>query len=194
MASLPTVLTEAEIERFLSAFDCASIEGHRNYTMARCLVDLGLRVGEVARLQLEDLDWREGTLRLKRTKGKRVDELPLPIQTGRPIAQYLRRRTAPRLNRAVFVRQRPPLDEPLTVEIISYAMHQAYNRAGIAKRWSGTHCLRHSFACHLANAEVPLKQIADVLRHRNLNSTTIYAKVNSAQLAAVATPWPGRVS
>ena len=80
------------------------------------------------------------------------------------------------------------------MEIVSSAMRQAYARAGITKRWSGTHCLRHSLACHLVNAGTPLKEIADALRHRSLNSTIIYAKVNVTQLAAVALPWPGRVS
>jgi integrase/recombinase XerD len=192
--SLPTALSEAEVERFLSNFDRTSTEGRRNYAMALCLVDLGLRAGEVARLQLEDLNWREGTLQLMRTKGKRIDVLPLPVRTGQAIVQYLKRRTARRANRALFVRQRPPLDAPLTVEIVSAAMRQAYARAGIAKPWSGTHCLRHSLACRLVNAGIPLKEIADVLRHRSLNTTTIYAKVNVTQLAMVALPWPGRAS
>jgi site-specific recombinase XerD len=193
-ASLPNALTEAEIERLLGNFDRTTIEGRRNYAMALCLVDLGLRAGEVARLQLEDLNWREGTVQLRHTKSKRVDVLPLPVRTGQAIVQYLQGRTARRPSRALFVRQRPPLDAPLTVEIVRSAIRQAYARAGIPKPWSGTHCLRHSLACHLVNAGVPLKEIADVLRHRDLNTTTIYAKVNLTQLAAVALPWPGRVS
>ena len=193
-ASLPIALTDAEIERFLGNFDRTTTEGRRNYAMARCLVDLGLRAGEVARLQLEDLNWREGTLQLRGTKGKRIDVLPLPVRTGHAIVQYLQRRTAPHSNRALFVRQRPPLGAPLTVEIVRSAMRQAYAHAGIPKPWSGTHCLRHSLACHLVNAGVPLKEIADVLRHRSLNTTTIYAKVNVIQLATMALPWPGRAS
>lgn len=191
-ASLPTALREVEIERFLANFDRTTTEGRRNYAIALCLVDLGLRAGEVARLQLEDLDWREGRLRLRCTKGKRVDVLPLPVRTGQAIVQYLQRRTARRPNRALFVRQRPPLDAPLTVEIVRAAMRQAYVRAEIAKPWSGTHCLRHSLACRLVNAGIPLKEIADVLRHRSLDTTTIYAKVNLTELATVALPWPGR--
>jgi integrase/recombinase XerD len=192
--SLPSALTEVEIERFLGAFDRRTTEGRRDYAMALCLADLGLRAGEVARIQLEDLNWRSGTLQLKGTKGRRIDELPLPIRTGQAIVQYLQRRTARLSNRALFVRRRPPLDAQLTVNIVYSVMRQAYARAGIAKPWSGTHCLRHSLACHLVNAGVPLKGIADVLRHRSLNTTTIYAKTNIAQLAAVALPWPGRVS
>jgi integrase/recombinase XerD len=192
--ALPTALTEVEIGLFLDAFDCTTPEGGRNYAIARCLVDLGLRAGEVASLELEDLNWREGTLRLRRTKGKRVDILPIPTRTGHAIVQYLQRRPTQRSNRALFVRHRPPLDAPLTVEIVSWAMYQAYARAGIARPWAGTHCLRHSLACHLVNVGTPLKEIADVLRHRSLNTTMVYAKSNMAQLAAVALPWPGRVS
>ena len=192
--SLPPALTEVEIDRFLKAFDRRTSEGKRDYAMALCLTDLGLRVGEVARIQLEDLNWHRGTLRLRRTKGKRIDELPLPVRTGQAIVQYLQRRTARRSNRALFVRQRPPLDAQLTVEIVYAVMRRAYARAGIVKPWSGTHRLRHSVACHLVNAGVPLKGIADVLRHRSLNTTAIYAKANITQLTAVALPWPGRAS
>jgi integrase/recombinase XerD len=192
--SLSTALTEVEIELFLDAFDCTTREGGRNYAIAHCLVDLGLRAGEVARLELEDLNWREGTLRLRRTKGKRVDVLPIPTRTGQAIVQYLQQRQIQRSNRALFVRHRPPLDAPLTVAVVYWAMRQAYDRAGIARPWAGTHCLRHSLACRLVNVGTPLKEIADVLRHRSLNTTMIYAKSNMAQLAAVAMPWPGRVS
>jgi integrase/recombinase XerD len=132
--SLPTALTEVEIDLFLDAFDCTSPEGGR------------------------------------------------------------KRRPTQRSNRALFVRHRPPLDAPLTVEIVYWAMRQAYDRAGIARPWVGTHCLRHRLACHLVNVGTPLKEIADVLRHRSLNTTMIYAKSNITQLAAVALPWPGRVS
>jgi site-specific recombinase XerD len=86
------------------------------------------------------------------------------------------------------------LDAQLTVEIVYAVMRRAYARAGIVKPWSGTHRLRHSLACHLVNAGVPLKGIADVLRHRSLNTTAIYAKANITQLTAVALPWPGRAS
>ena len=192
--SLPRTLTAEEIERFLSAFDDRGLVGRRNYAIARCLVDMGLRVGEVAALALEDIDWRAGTLQLKHTKGGRVDVLPLPVATGEAIVAYLQQRTAARAQRALFVRQQAPLDQPLTIESVQYAMRQAYRRSGIAKPWGGTHCLRHSLACRLVNAGTPLKAIADVLRHRSLNTTMIYARVDVVQLSHVAMPWPGRVS
>src|SRR5580658_10605383 len=83
LASLPKRLTDQELKQFLAAFDRTTVDGRRNYPMARCLVDLGLRAGEVARLKLEHFDWRQGTLQIVGSKGRRVDVLPLPVQTGR---------------------------------------------------------------------------------------------------------------
>jgi len=170
------------------------VVGSRNYAIARCLVDLGLRAGEVAALSIDDFNWHAGTLQLKRTKGKRIDTLPLPVVTGEAIVAYFTQRSADRTEPTLFVRQQAPFDKPFTVEMVSYAMRQAYVRSGISKPWGGTHSLRHSLACRLVNAGVPVKEIADVLRHCSLNTTMTYAKVNVADLAAVAMPWPGRVS
>ena len=162
--------------------------------MARCLVDLGLRVGEVARLKLEHFDWRQGTLQIVGSKGRRADVLPLPVQTGRAIVQYLRDARPKCPSRALFVRYMAPLDRPLTTAIVGWAMRCAYARAGLSKPYPGSHALRHSFACRLLDAGASLKEIADVLRHRSLNSTTIYTKVDLKRLIAVALPWPGRTA
>src|SRR5438876_2332284 len=100
--------------------------------MARCLVDLGLRVGEVARLKLENFDWRQGTLQIVGTKGRRADILPLPVETGRAIVQYLRHARPKCTSRSLFIRHMAPLDRPLTTEIVCWAMRCAYARAGPA--------------------------------------------------------------
>jgi len=193
LASLPKGLSEQKLKQFLAAFDRTSV-GRRNYAMARCLVDLGLRVGEVARLKLEHFDWRQGTLRIIGSKGRRADVLPLSVQTGRAIVQYLRNSRPKCTSRALFVRHRAPLDQPLTTEIVRWAMRCAYARAGLSKPYPGCHALRHSFACRLLNGGASLKEIADVLRHRSLKSTTIYTKVDLTRLTAVALPWPGRTA
>jgi integrase/recombinase XerD len=194
LASLPKGLTDQELRKFLAAFDRTTVNGRRNYAMARCLVDLGLRVGEVARLKLGDFDWRQGTLQIAGTKSKRADILPLPVETGRAIVQYLRNARPKCTSGALFIRHMAPLDRPLTPEIVCWAMRCAYARAGLSKPWPGSHALRHSFACRLINAGASLKEIADVLRHRSLNTTTIYTKVDLKRLTAVALPWPGRMS
>jgi integrase/recombinase XerD len=194
LASLPKGLTDQELSKFLAAFDRTTVNRRRNYAMARCLADLGLRVGEVARLKLGDFDWRQGTLQIAGTKSKRADILPLPVETGRAIVQYLRNARPKCTSGALFIRHMAPLDRPLTTAIVCWAMRCAYPRAGLSKPWPGSHALRHSFACRLINAGASLKEIADVLRHRSLNTTTIYTKVDLKRLTAVALPWPGRMS
>jgi site-specific recombinase XerD len=194
LASVPKALAQTEVQQFLSVFDCAVAKGQRDYAMARCLVDLGLRAKEVARIQLEDFNWHEGTLQIKGTKGRRADLLPLPVETGRAIVQYLRNGRPNCASRALFVRQRAPLDAPISPDIVRWAMRCAYVRARLPKPWPGTHALRHSTACRLLQAGASLKEIADLLRHRSLNTTTIYTKVDLNRLSHVALPWPGRMS
>ena len=157
-------------------------------------MDLGLRSAEVANLELGHLDWREGTLKIVGAKGKRMGILPLPVPTGRALVAYLRRARAQCPSRWLFLRHLAPRDRPLTPTIVRWAMRCAYVRSGISKPWSGVHVLRHSVACRLVNAGATLKEIADVLRHRSLDTTTIYTKVDLRNLSAVALPWPARLS
>jgi site-specific recombinase XerD len=190
LASLPDVLSPAEIDQLLGSFDEAVPSRKRAYAMVRCLADLGLRAAEVARLQLDDLDWHAGTLRIAHGKSRRTDMLPLPVATGRAIAEYLRDERPTTSNRAVFVRHVAPYDEPIGTGAVRRAVREAYHRCG----WTRTrvHILRHSVASRLIRQGRPLKEIADVLRHRSLDTSAIYAKVDDVRLTAVALPWPGR--
>jgi integrase/recombinase XerD len=190
LASLPAHLTPDEVARFLQTFDRRDARGQRGYAMARCMLDLGLRVSEVAALQLEDLQWRDGTVRIA-GKAHRGDVLPLPVATGKALVAYLRHGRPPSPSRAVFVRDRAPLDVPVTTEIVRHAMRCAFVRYGLADRYTGTHVLRRTAATQMRSAGASLKQIADVLRHRSLDTTRIYAKLDRRQLATVAAPWPG---
>lgn len=193
LAGLPQVLTTLEIDQLLSAFDQESATGKRDYAITRCLLDLGLRRTEVARLQLEDVDWRTGTLRI-RSKAKRIDLLPLPGTTARAIAAYLQDGRPSTTRREVFVRHRPPIDAPVDRDLVRNAVRNAAKRCGLEQRIRGTHILRHTLAGRLVQSGVPFKEIADLLRHRSLDTTTIYAKVDLQALAHVALPWPGRQS
>jgi integrase len=194
LASLPSHLTADETTRFLNAFHRRTATGRRGYAMARCMVDLGLRVGEVAALQLDDLNWREGTVRIGAGKSRRIDVLPLPVLTGRALAAYLRHDGGRHVSRAVFVRDRAPLDVPITTEIVRHAMDTAFVRCGLGSRFTGTHVLRRTAATQMRLAGASLKQIADLLRHRSLDTTTIYTKIDRRQLATMAAPWPGGVA
>jgi site-specific recombinase XerD len=161
--------------------------------MARCLVDMGLRAGEVAAIQLEHLNWREGTLTIPHGKSRRADVLPLPVSTGKAIMQYVRAARPPSTSRALFVRHRAPHSVPITGKVVSNAIRRAFEHSGLG-RCAGTHVLRHSAAVRMRWAGASLKEIADVLRHRSLDTTMIYSKVDLPQLAAVAGPWPGGLS
>ena len=154
--------------------------------MVRCLTDLGLRCADTAGLHLEDIDWVAGTIRLAGTKTRRVDILPLPAMTGAAIAAYLQDERPPTLDRALFVRHVAPFDT------VRRAVLAAYRRCG----WTRTrvHILRHSVASRLLRAGTPMKEIADILRHRSLDTSAIYTKVDLTRLTSVALPWPGSVS
>jgi site-specific recombinase XerD len=189
LASLPKALSSAEVERLLGSLGHDGPSARRADAIVRCALDLGLRSIEVARLGLDDIDWRAGTVTLRRTKGRREDVLPLPAATGRAIAAYLKFERPQTTNRAVFVRRIAPRDQPIGPDLVRKAIRQAYARAGLP--YTRSHLLRHTMARRLLEGGSSLKEVADVLRHRSLNTTLIYAKLDSRNLAAVALPWPG---
>ncbi|MCX5545848.1 tyrosine-type recombinase/integrase [Paraburkholderia sp. CNPSo 3076] len=193
LAGLPDVLSAVEIRQLLSAFDHNNPTGMRDYAITRCLLDLGLRRTEVAHLCLGDIDWRAGTLNLH-SKGGRIDIVPLPQQTGEAIARYLRDGRPQTTRREVFVRHRPPLNTEANLDIVRNAVRYAAERCGLQQRVRGTHIFRYTMACRMTQVGTPFKEIADVLRHRCLDTTSIYAKLDVPSLRRVALPWPGRVS
>jgi len=190
LAVLPEVLSPAEVEQLLGSFSDVVPSGKRAYAMVRCLVDLGLRASEVASLHLDDIDWHAGTLRLVKGKSRRADVLPLPAETGRAIADYLYSERPQTASRAVFIRDIAPCGQPIGAGVVRRVVKEAYQRCG----WTRTrvHILRHSVASRLLQEGAPLKEIADILRHRSLDTSAIYAKVDTNRLAAVALPWLGR--
>ena len=189
LASLPRSLSNDEIERLLGAFPDSLPSSRRGYAMVRCALDMGLRIGEIAKLALADIDWRNGTITLRRNKSRREDVLPLPAVTGQAIADYLRLERPPSTNPAVFARRLAPHDAPITTDTVHRLIRDAYQRIGITH--TRTHALRHSTARRLLEQGSSLKEVADVLRHRSLNTSLIYAKLDHRKLAAVALPWPG---
>ena len=128
LASLPTSLTADEAVRFLDAFDRRHGSGQCGYAMARCLLDLGLRASEVAALELDDLNWQDGTVRIGAGKSRRADVLPLPVLTGRALVAYLRHARPSSTSRAVFVRDRAPRDAAIRRTIVRHAMRRAFVR------------------------------------------------------------------
>ena len=189
LAPLPQTLSRAEVEQLLDAFPPDLPSRLRSYAIVRCLVDLGLRSREVISLNLDDIDWVAGTLRIVKCKSRRVDVMPLPQTTGSAIAAYLRAERPQTTNRRVFVRHVAPVDEPVGPDVVRRAVREAYQRCGLP--YTRVHILRHTLASRLLNTGGTLKEVADVLRHRELNTSQIYAKVDIGRLLAVAMPWPG---
>jgi site-specific recombinase XerD len=189
LASLPKSLEPAEVEQLEAALGQSGPSMLRADAMVRCMLDLGLRSGEVARLSLDDIDWDDGTITLRRTKGRREDIMPLPQATGQAIAAYLRDERPKTQHRMVFARHMTPRDQLIGPDLVRKTIRQAYARAGLAH--TRLHLLRHTMASRLLAGGASLKEVADVLRHRSLNTTLIYAKLDSGRLVEVALPWPG---
>ena len=186
-SSLPRGISTADARALLDCCDRRSGLGRRDYAVIITLLRLGLRAGEVARLRLDDVDWRVGEL-VVRGKGNREDRLPLPNEVGGAMAAYLKRGRPPTDRREMFLRARAPF-QPIAARTVSSTVRRACRRAGVAE--VGSHRLRHTAACEMVSAHVPLVQIAQVLRHKSLQSTSIYARVDLDQLRLLAAPWPG---
>ena len=151
------------------------------------LLRLGLRASEVTALALDDIDWRAGEI-VVHGKGRRADRLPLPVEVGEAIAGYLGRGRPKTTRREVFVSAIAPI-APLSRVGVSSIVRRACRRAGVAP--VGAHRLRHTMACAMVRSGVPLSEIGQVLRHRSLASTAIYARVDIEALRRLAQPWPG---
>jgi site-specific recombinase XerD len=192
-ASLPKALSVDDINTLLNAFDQSTRGGQRDYAIARCYVDLGLRTAEVVRLKLDDINWCQGVVHI-RSKGARVDALPLPKTTGEAIARYLEHRDKEHATRALFLRLYPPFDRAATADTIRGSLRNAAKRCGLSGRLTGPHKLRHTLAIRLINSGVSLKEISDLMRHRDLDTTTIYAKVDMNALSTVTSAWPEKFS
>lgn len=183
---LPQRVSASEVTALLRSCDRRTALGRRDYAVVLTLARLGLRAGELAGLRLEDLDWRAGLL-LVHGKGNCVEQLPIPDDVGTAITAYLRRARPRTDSREVFLTARAPRTG-LARSGVSYIVRRACVRAGLAP--FGPHRLRHSLACQMVRAGVPLPEIGQVLRHKAMASTAIYARVDVDQLRTVAQPWP----
>lgn len=192
LAGVPRGLDPRYVRALMDGCDRGTSAGLRDYAVLAVLSRLGLRAGEVARLRLEEIDWRNGQLQVT-GKGNQVDLLPLPTDVGAAIAAYLQHgRPAPVDGaRLVFLRARAP-HRGLTAGGVSALVRDAALRAGLAP--VGAHRLRHTLAEQMLSAGVALPQIGRVLRHRRTLTTAIYAKVDLDGLRTLARPWPGRIS
>jgi integrase/recombinase XerD len=182
---LPRGLDAATVARLLASCDRRRTVGRRDYAILLLMARLGLRAGEVAGLELVDLDWRAGEI-VVHGKGSREDRLPLPVDVGEALVSYLRGR--PRTDsRVVFMRVLAPAG-PLGHGVKS-VVPTACERAGLPV--VGAHRLRHTAATGMLNGGASLAEIAQVLRHSELRTTAVYARVDRKALRSLGLPWPG---
>ena len=187
LSALPRSLPAAEIEALLDGCDRDTATGLRDYAVLSLLARLGLRGAEAAGLQLGDVGWRAGEIAVT-GKGSRIERLPLPAAAGEALAAWLTGGRPRCESRAVFVTVRRPYRQ-LTPEAVRAVMGRACDRAGLERR--GAHRLRHALATELLRAGASLPEVGQVLRHRSLLSTSVYAKVDQDALRPLARPWPG---
>lgn len=173
----------------LACFERQSAQGYRDFTMALCMIDLGLRASEVARLELSDVDLGHRQLKTPAMKMGCGRLLPLPPHLTRALKTYLPLRPETPCQR-FFVGQRNRAGQPITTLAVASAMNRAYRRCHFPSRWSGTHILRHSFAARLYKSGADLKRIADLLGHRSITTTHRYAQVDMEGLRSTVQPWP----
>jgi site-specific recombinase XerD len=186
-AGLPRWLAPQIVARLLASCDRRTGRGRRDYAILLVLARLGLRAGEVARLSLDDIDWRAGEL-VVHGKGRRDDRLPLPPDVGEALVAYLRRGRPRTETRTVFLRAIAPR-VALSPPAITWVVTSACERAGVPK--ASAHQLRHSLATHVLRTGGSLIEAGQILRHELVGTTQIYAKVDFAALAQLVQPWPG---
>ncbi len=188
--ALPRSIDPKAVRRLLSSCDRRTAVGLRDHAIILCLWRLGLRAGEVVAMRLDDVDWRAGEV-VVHGKGARDERLPLPVEVGESVAGYVRRGRPRHDARAVFLRANAPLG-PLSGSGVRWVVYSACDRAGLKR--VGAHRLRHTAAAQLLQQGASLEEVAQVLRHRSIDTTAIYSKIDLRALSAVAQPWPGSAS
>lgn len=185
--SVPRGMTAGDMDRLVASCDRSRPDGARDFAILMLLARLGLRSAEVACLELEDLDWRAGEI-VVRGKARRQDRLPLLPDVGDAIAGYLTAVPERAGTRRVFLTIRAPR-QPIRPALVGDVVERACRRAGLPP--GGAHRLRHGLATEMLRQGATLTGISQVLRHSDLATTAIYAKVDAARLREVARPWPG---
>lgn len=189
LSSLPRYLSEAAVEQVIAACDGATASGSRDRAIVLLLARLGLRAGDIRHLRLSDIDWSQGRLRVI-GKGRRETWLPLPQDAGDAVRHYLQQGRPAIADDHVFLRRPAPSGPLASSGPVSQLVGRAIRRAGVQAPSHGAHVLRHSAATALLRHGAALETIGAVLRHRCVQSTAHYAKVDVTLLRAVAQPWP----
>lgn len=189
LSTVPKYLSPEQITVLLAACDRGTAAGRRNYAILMLMTRLGLRGGEVQGLNLDDINWRAGEIRV-RGKGPSDDLLPLPVDVGEVLADYLLESRPHCAARSLFVRLKAPYRELANTSSISTIVRSSLQKACLNPPAKGAHILRHSLAVEMLRGGASMAEIGQVLRHRSAATTEIYAKVDFDALRPLAQPWP----
>jgi site-specific recombinase XerD len=190
LSSLPRYLQAEEVERVITSCDPATQVGRRDQAILLLLARLGLRAGDIVRLRLGDIDWKQSWIQVS-GKGRCQTRLPLTQEIGNAIARYLKDGRPPVSTDVLFIRSRAPFRPFASHSAVSVLVTQAMRRAGVRCPSRGAaHVLRHSTATSMLRHGASLQEIAAILRHRSIETTQIYAKVDVIALREIAQPWP----
>ncbi len=186
-ASLPRKLTPDQVEKVLS-----TETGLRNRAILTMLARLGIRAKEVVELEMDAIDWQQAHIVVKSNKTRCERMLPLSLEVGSVLAEYLTTARPQSTSRRVFLSHEPPFEPLVGASAISSIARRALLRIGVPKGpLLGAHTFRHTAATIMVCNGASFKQVADVLGHRSISTTAIYAKLDIKNLAAVAMPLPG---
>ena len=190
-SALPEYLSNEEIKKLINAFDLSAALGKRDYAMTVCILEIGLRASEVANLTLDDINWRDMTLMLPRGKTHQSYVLPMTIALRDALIAYLKNGRPHTTTRKIFVYHRAPVGKEIKPKVVTEVIRRALLRSGLIPKIAGAHILRKTFATKLLHGGATIKEIADLLRHQSISTTSIYLKVDFSKLIQVALPWPG---
>ena len=190
MTSIPRAIAPDQVRQLLASIDRHTATGRRDYAVLLLLARLGLRSGEAALLELDDLDWNAGQLSVRGKSGRRA-ELPLPAEVGKAIAAYLRRGRPDSTSRRVFLRAKAPIRGFRGASGVGSIVRHSLQRAGIDAPTMGAHQFRHGLATEMLRQGASLGEIGELLGHRHPQTTKIYTKVDLKALRTLALPWPG---
>lgn len=190
LAALPRSLPPDDVERVIASCDPASPVGRRDRAILLLLARLGLRAGDIAQLCLRDIDWQGAWIHVC-GKSRRPTRLPLSQEVGQAIVAYLQDGRPRTTTEGLFVRCRPPIEALASPGAVTAIVARALHRAAVARPSRGAaHLLRHSVATSMLRHGASLQDISALLRHRSIETTQIYAKVDVTALRAIAQPWP----
>ena len=192
MTSIPRAISADHVRQLLAGIDRRTAVGRRDYAILLLLARLGLRSGEVAFLELDDIDWNAGQVSVCGKSGQH-NELPLPTEVGQAIAAYLRRGRPPSTSRRVFLRAKAPIRGFHGASGVGSIVRHSLKRAGIDAPTTGAHQFRHGLATEMLRQGASLSEIGELLGHRHPQTTEIYTKVDMKALRTLALPWPGGV-